>query len=184
MLETASQFAPSQLLESGRRAEADGRIDLAALFYRHLTEHYPNTSEAGEARSGLGRIGGARPDLWQGALHGDAWRNRDARGVGGPAALGLPAPRNHYRVGRSMAAALSAFGWLEIALGCAAFPALFLPGRLVPYDAPLVTAGAAGLVLSGIIAVFVGQFARAFFDQACATQELVAIERAKVGWNS
>lgn len=50
------QFTPAQILEAGQRAEADGRIDHAIQFYRHLVEHYPYEQEAALARDGLGRL--------------------------------------------------------------------------------------------------------------------------------
>ena len=40
---------------------------------------------------------------------------------------------------------------------------------------------AAGALLAGAATVLLGQAARALFDQASATRELVAIERAKAG---
>ena len=54
---TSPQFTPAQLLDSGRRAEAEGKFELAVQFYRHLTDHYGQTAEAAEARNGLGRLG-------------------------------------------------------------------------------------------------------------------------------
>lgn len=52
-----------QLLDAGRRAEAEGKFDYATQLYRHLTEYYAFTSEAAEARNGLGRIGTSAP-MW------------------------------------------------------------------------------------------------------------------------
>ena len=44
------------MLEAAQRAEADGRLDMAVQFYRHLAEQYPPTREAALARDALGRI--------------------------------------------------------------------------------------------------------------------------------
>lgn len=60
---SSPQFTPAQVLQAGRRAESDGRDDLAEHFYRHVVEHYGATVEASAAREGLvrlqGRIGGS-----------------------------------------------------------------------------------------------------------------------------
>lgn len=60
---SSPQFTPAQVLQAGRRAETDGRDDLAEHFYRHVVEHYGATMEASAAREGLARlqarIGGA-----------------------------------------------------------------------------------------------------------------------------
>ena len=55
MVHASPQFTPAQLIESGRRAEAEGRLDLAVQFYRHLTEHFAEAVEAAEAHGALGR---------------------------------------------------------------------------------------------------------------------------------
>ncbi len=67
MARGSPQFSPGQLLDAGRRAEAEGRLDLAQQFYGHLSDHYGHTSEAAEGRRGLARIGGAAPgpQVWQ-----------------------------------------------------------------------------------------------------------------------
>ena len=57
MAQGSPQFTPRQLLDAGRRAEAEGKLDQANQLYRHLTDHYAYTIEAAEARNGLGRIG-------------------------------------------------------------------------------------------------------------------------------
>ncbi len=69
MVHATPQFTPGQLIESGRRAEAEGRLDLAVQFYRHLTEHFSEAVEAAEAYGALGRIGTVRPrpPIWGGA---------------------------------------------------------------------------------------------------------------------
>jgi hypothetical protein len=52
------QFTPAQVLDAGRRAEAEGRFEFAQQFYRHLVTYYANSQEAAEAQDGLRRIGG------------------------------------------------------------------------------------------------------------------------------
>ncbi|HUS96151.1 MAG TPA: hypothetical protein VMX97_05360 [Hyphomicrobiaceae bacterium] len=56
MAHSNPQFTPAQILAAGQRAEADGRIDDAIQFFRHLAEHYPETQEAGDAGEALARI--------------------------------------------------------------------------------------------------------------------------------
>ena len=77
MVQTSVQFTPVQVLQAARRAEAEGKMDYALQFYRHLVEQHGTTPEAQEAREGLFRIAEWR---W-----GEA---RVARGreAGGPAA--------------------------------------------------------------------------------------------------
>ena len=50
------QFTPIQVLHAARRAEAEGKMDYALQFYRHLVEQHGSTPEAQEAREGLFRI--------------------------------------------------------------------------------------------------------------------------------
>ena len=54
MPQGSPQFTPRQLLDAGLRAEAEGKLDHANQLYRHLTDHYAYTTEAAEARNGLG----------------------------------------------------------------------------------------------------------------------------------
>jgi hypothetical protein len=56
MVQTAMQYTPAQVLQAARRAEAEGKMDYALQFYRHLVEQHGATSEAQEAREGLFRI--------------------------------------------------------------------------------------------------------------------------------
>src|SRR6202008_962062 len=78
MAQTSVQFTPVQVLQAARRAEAEGKMDYALQFYRHLVEQHGSTPEAQEAREGLFRIAEWR---W-----GEA---RVARGrEGGPGAQG------------------------------------------------------------------------------------------------
>lgn len=65
MAQGTPQFTLGQILEAGQRAEADGRVEYATQFYRHLTDHYPQSAEARIARDGLARMqhrqAGGRP---------------------------------------------------------------------------------------------------------------------------
>lgn len=56
MVQTSVQFTPVQVLQAARRAEAEGKMDYALQFYRHLVEQHGGTPEAQEAREGLFRI--------------------------------------------------------------------------------------------------------------------------------
>lgn len=181
MVHTSQQFTPPQLLEAGHRAEVEGRLDLAAQFYRHLTDHYAFTSEAAEARNGLGRVGATQSQVWH--SNGVAHANGAAR-----APRRRPvAPRDHYRTGRTLAKLISGLGWLAVSGGIAA-PALhaalnhFAPAAGFPSLGPTpVLIVAASTIGAGLFVVFSGQIARAVFDQANATRDLVALERAKLG---
>jgi len=194
MLHVPTQFTPTQLLDSGRRAETEGRLDLAAQFYRHLTDHHAYTAEAAEARNGLGRVGAAQSQIWQPAngihVNGNGNGAHAAPVEQPPHRAARPtratrrrpvAPRDHYRVGRAMARFFSGLGWLTIAAGVLV-PALYLlpdtPLRIV--GLPWVVAGAVGIVLTGLLIVFSGQIARAIFDQANAARDIAALERAKL----
>lgn len=184
MVHTAQQLTPTQLLEAGRRAEGDGKLDLAMQFYRHLAEHYGYTGEAAEARNGIGRVGAVQAQVWHTNGHThmhDGGRAIEAR----PRAQRRRpvAPRDYYRTGRALAVVISAFGWLTVLLGAAMpFAALLPPGVGMPFlGLPQLIAGAVGLGALGLFVVFSGQAARALFDQANAARELVALERAKIG---
>lgn len=76
MVQGTPQFTPAQVLEAGRRAEAEGKLDYAVQFYRHLATHYPSTSEAQAAREGLQRLAAHHPAAGA-ALSGLAARGSD-----------------------------------------------------------------------------------------------------------
>jgi hypothetical protein len=57
MAQVSQQFTPAQILEAGRRAESEGRVEYAIQFYRHLTDHLARTLEAAAAREALIRLG-------------------------------------------------------------------------------------------------------------------------------
>jgi len=198
-----TQFTPAQLLESGRRAETEGRLDLAVQFYRHLTDNFAYTAEAAEAHNALGRVGAAQSQIWQPAnavhVNGNgayANGNGHANGVhaapaaepthrparGARASRRRPvAPRDHYRTGRTMARIFSGFGWAIVALGIL-LPLLYLlPNTpLHMFGLPYFIGSAIGVAVTGFLIVFSGQIARAIFDQANATRDLAAMERAKL----
>jgi hypothetical protein len=77
MVQTSVQFTPVQVLQAARRAEAEGKMDYALQFYRHLVEQHGTTPEAQEAREGLFRIAEWR---WGEAR---VARGRDAANGGG-----------------------------------------------------------------------------------------------------
>lgn len=177
----SQQFTAPQLLEAGHRAEVEGRLDLAAQFYRHLTEHFAFTPEAAEARNGLGRVGATQSQIWH--LNGVAHANGAAR----PQRRRPVAPRDHYRTGRALARLISALGWLAVFCGVvvpAVYMALDRFAQAATFPRPglaYVLATAAGIFGIGLLVVFAGQIARAVFDQANAARDLVALERAKYG---
>jgi hypothetical protein len=156
-------------------------LTLAAQFYRHLTEHFAFTAEAAEARNGLGRVGVTQSQVWHlnGATH--------ANGAVRPQRRRPVALRDHYRTGRALARLVSALGWLAVICGFmapAAYMGLdhFAQASTFPrLGLAQVLAGAVGIFGTGLLVVFAGQIARAAFDQANATRDLVALERAKFG---
>jgi hypothetical protein len=203
VLQGSPQFTPRQLLDAGRRAEAEGKLDHASQLYRHLTDHYGYTAEAAEARNGLGRLGvgtagggpppswtengAAAPAPWPLLLAQDRASDRASATHAGPRVRPVPTVR-HYRTGRVLAALASCAGWLMVAAGVATIPlVLAADPRMLQRELPnamslgLVGLLAAAVVCSivGLIVVFWGQMARALFDQANATRELVALERAR-----
>ena len=196
MPQGSPQFTPRQLLDAGLRAEAEGKLDHANQLYRHLTDHYAYTTEAAEARNGLGRLGiGAGQQLWaeNGAAAPAAWpgpiaTNRPSASRSGVRGRPVAAERN-YRTGRVLATLVSCVGWLIVAAGVAMVPLVLaadpqmlqsgLPLRHVRWGPPGRSRRRLPARIAGLAVVFWGQMASALFDQANATRELVAIERAK-----
>jgi len=175
-MHASPQFTPAQLIDSGRRAEAEGRLDLASRFYGHLTEHFADAPEAAEAHGSLGRIGVARSQtrLWSAPPRAGAARAPRRR----------PADRRqHYRIGRGLAVLFSVFGGVLALAGLAALPAYYLVGAqgLLLVGLLPMAGGAALLFIVGSGIALAGQIARALFDQAGATRDLLALERAKLG---
>jgi hypothetical protein len=173
MTHGAPQFTPIQLIDAGRRAEAEGRPDLAVQFYRHVTENFAEAAQAAEAHGALGRIG-----PWQstGGVTQQAAVHRGPRGQG----LG----RHRYATGRTLTHLFVALGWLVALAGIAMLPAylmLRIEGAALSAELLPMAGGAAGIVLLGLALVLAAQVARAQFDQASAACDLLALERARYG---
>src|SRR5262245_55822893 len=67
MLQTAPQFTPLQLLDAGRRAEADGHLEAAYQFYRQTADRYAYSAEGAAAREALARLSASwQPKIWHG----------------------------------------------------------------------------------------------------------------------
>src|SRR5262245_34191072 len=176
MLTHAPQLTPAQLIDAGRRAEAQGRPDLAVQFYRYLTEYFAEAVEAAEAHNALGRIGAAKslPLIAR------------PRPAGSPHAA--PAVRRRfrlhtdpYRTGRALTVVLGAIGWLVAVAGTAAVPTFLLLRAEQAGPSPIemlpLAGGAAGGVILGCGVVLAAHIARALFDQANAVLHLLALER-------
>ena len=82
-----SQFTPQQVLEAGRRAEADGKRDYAVQFYQHVMVHHRSSAEAPEADAALRR------------LDHDSHSPGDQGGVNYSAAMSGTAPQVQRRTG-------------------------------------------------------------------------------------
>ncbi len=50
------QFSTAEILEAARRAEAEGKLDFAIQFYRHIVDHHGGADEVREARDGYLRL--------------------------------------------------------------------------------------------------------------------------------
>jgi len=90
--------------------------------------------------------------------------------------------RNRYRIGQAIATLFAAIGWLMVvgALG-ATVASVMQPGLATQYGLPNLLTGAAGALFLGLLTVVIALAARARFDHANATLELVAINRAQFG---
>jgi hypothetical protein len=170
MTHTAPQFTPHQLLDAGRRAEAERRPDLAVQFYGYLVEHFSEALEAAEAHDALERIG-AQARVAATAVQARPQRRRQA-----------PAP-DRYASGRMVARILHTLGWALTLAGPAALAAYallhaeaFSRAALLP-----VAGGVTGGLILGLGVILAAHIARAQFDQASAAHELVAMERARLG---
>jgi len=183
------QFTPAQVVQAGRRAEKDGKPDLAAHFYRHVVEHYGASPEAAEAREGLTRLI-ARPS-------GDVATptpppsppetGHEASPAPQPPALEpqpaitalaigrhSPTTRSRYTAGRFFAGLIVVMGWLTLASGLLLL-AVAVTGKSTAW-LPTWAASPAALVptlgwatvqgLGGLVLILTGQVARAIFDIA------------------
>jgi len=220
MAQASPQFSAAQILEAGRRAEADGRTDYAVQFYRHLTDHHGRSPEAASAREALGRLATRRPTESTGAnghanskanghaaaetthspVPAQAATSEQARRPVQPGtaiaiapvgsrrgAVTLPEPRDHYRLGRTIARLVGAVGWLFVLAGVTAgvlsIVALTSPGAVAGLarfgGAQLIGVVPAGAtLLAGVATVFLAQLARALFDMANAARDTAAVSRA------
>jgi hypothetical protein len=178
---TAPQLTPAQLIDAGRRAEAQGRQDLAVQFYRYLTDYFAEAVEAAEAHNALGRIGAAQ------ALPLIARPSQSARIAHAAGASAAPGVRRRlalrhdpYRTGRALTAVLGTIGWALAVAGTAAVPTFLLlreeQGGLSPVEVLPVAGGAAGGLILGCGAVLASHMARALFDQVNAVHHLLALE--------
>lgn len=50
------QYTSGQILAAARRAEAEGKLDYALQFYRHIVDHHSSEPEAQEARASYVRL--------------------------------------------------------------------------------------------------------------------------------
>jgi hypothetical protein len=236
------------VLEAGRRAEGEGKLDYAVQFYRHLATYYPTAPEAAAAREGLARLapkhaGAAEaiaalgvaagpapvaaplapapsppapppqprpvapaPTTYangadHGAMHArPSGAGRPSYGVGPGRETGhaahvvasaMPEPIDRYRAGRWLSRIFTAVGTLAMIGGlCAVL--LWVLAALAPkavgyLGTNLMLISMVGhlvgpsLIVTGIVLVHWGQIGRAVLDTANASQDLVAIERAKAG---
>lgn len=189
-------FTPQQLLDAGQRAEGDGRADIAVKFYHELIERFTFAPEAADARDHLERLGaGWQPSRGEGG--GPAVPPPvPGSGARGARRLRYPASRDRYRTGRLLAKLFSGLGWLLVLLGLGLVLVMFGAGlappgamaslpavapTLVPYGIAGAIGASLALVVCGLVTVAAGQAARALFDHANATHELLAIERARAG---
>jgi hypothetical protein len=146
MAQASLQYTPVQVLQAARRAEAEGKMDYALQFYRHLVEQHSSSAEAQEAREGLFRIaewrwGEARVARRQEAANGQSNHGHQpytiasstdyppessnrlpqiiAREAAKAAAKDEATPvfKSRYRVARNIAVLVSGIGWLSAVFG-------------------------------------------------------------------
>jgi len=211
MAQPGPVFTAAEVLRAGLQAEAEGRIDYAVQFYRHLTNHHVQTPEAAEARIALQRITQRRS--------AEATQTATAASQRGPMAVAPQAPPEGQRGPAGGAVVLPQAGAPPSLAVTNAAPAeavrlpaperRYLIGRVMATGLQVlgwlmaalgiamlglgVVIGGSlpfvgspfitgpGLALLGVLLVFWGQLARAVFDAANAARDIVAIERAKSG---
>jgi hypothetical protein len=147
MAQASLQYTPVQVLQAARRAEAEGKMDYALQFYRHLVEQHSSSVEAQEAREGLFRIaewrwGEARVARRQEAANNGQQANHGhqpytiaassdyppesanrlpqiiAREAAKAAAKDeAPVFKSRYRAARNIAVLVSGVGWLSAIFG-------------------------------------------------------------------
>lgn len=219
---TSVQYTPVQVLQAARRAEAEGKMDYALQFYRHIVEHHGSSEEATAAREGLFRIaewrwGEARIARRQEAAAARAGEqtpppappsNRPHFSLHGDTVEVPPLPADnsrlpqiitreahndddedlagHYRVPKILALMLSGLGWAGVLVGVAL--AIVAAGNVVAEVSAAALMGlpvgvVVGLpaVMVGMVLVVAGHLAVAVFESCSASQELLALERERVG---
>lgn len=222
----APHYTPHQIIEAGQRAEADGQIQYAVQFYRHILDNFAGSPESGFAYERLTflettahavpthepMVASAHWTQAQGtptqgrdqrAAHSETGAALDhqlsmptiARPRTAPAQNGAIQPtsgararpivstRDGYRVGRLVAQIVTIAGWFAFVFGGVALvivQAGMLPTRLPGFIAIILPFSGIATA-AGFGMIFFGQFARASFDTANATRELVAIARLKSG---
>lgn len=156
-MRAGTQFTVEQILEAGQRAEAEGRLDYATQFYRHIADQFRGTQEARYASDALARIEQQRPPAaplvhnGNGAdhapprlqarpppsaangLHLDLGRQVPLAAVETPPRepLELPPPVTDYRLARAAARVAAWLGAPLLLLGLGATAAsLMLPGAM------------------------------------------------------
>jgi hypothetical protein len=98
----------------------------------------------------------------------------------------LPVHKDAYRLGRAVATMMTVVGWVAFLFGggVAIIAGIvqigIVPAKTLGFLVFVLPYGVM-TVISGFAMIFVGQFARASFDTANATRELVAIARSKSG---
>ena len=166
MAQASQNYSAAQILEAGRRAEAEGRIDHAIQFYRHVTDHMGFTAEAAVAEQSLQRLtvpqvnsalNGHHAPVSNGAAGPHFHANptspasRAIARVPSPAAeqpvspqprFLLPRSRRRYRSGRIIARIVTFVGFIQAALGLMLL-AIVIVGQFV------LLPGAAGAIIAG-----------------------------------
>jgi len=201
------QYTPSQILEAGRRAETEGRTEYAMQFYRHLIDSHGSAPEAEAARDALAilharRSGEPAPAP---AFNGAQFRvgpppvpapePPPRQGTFGisiaplekerlPPLL-LPPPRNAYLAGRIIAQLLTWAGGLSVLAGLSLAVVSAFASHLLVSIPPVATDWlsnpfvAPAAALGGVLAVLLGQLARATLDSANAAWDLAITARAQ-----
>lgn len=159
VVQASPQITAAQVLDAGRRAEADGRVDYAIQFYRHLADHHAGAPEAAVAREALTRLKRrARPESDAmtpraiepppplralgrrqagGLTHAESAAARTplriapAGGSQPAPPLDLPEPVSGYFTGRLIAYGFAVVGVLLILAGLLALGATLLPAEMI-----------------------------------------------------
>jgi len=88
--------------------------------------------------------------------------------------------KNRYRTGHVIVTFFALMGWLLVVTGiAAALVFVFAPAVSNQVGTPNLLGGAAGALFVGLLTVAMALTGRARFDQANATQEILAMQRAR-----